>query len=209
VTRTSAIAIVRNRIQRDDAALGSRFDGHSQIRRGGHLWPSNSRVYFSKCFSNGISSGTACMVRRPPAATTALRAGRRGDTSPLRGLGYANVAVCNVNAFAPSGLWRFRTGRVLAPLANANVLILCALFETVGIPISPPVGEQAKQDFTWRPSAERRPVEAGRLRVGTHLRENGASHVGFMDATQKKGFAEAVAWPVAGHSAQRGGVCAM
>jgi hypothetical protein len=70
---------------------------------------------------------------------------------------------------------------------------VCALFETVvASQLSPPVGEQGKQDFTRRPSAERLPVEAGRSRVGPDLKENGASLYG-RDPT--KGFAEAVAWP--------------
>ena len=132
-----------------------------------------------------------------------------------------------MNVFAASSLRGFCARRIAAWFAYANLLILwdvhfvCALFETVvASQVSPPVGEQGKQDFTWRPSAERLPVEAGRSRAGPDLKENGASLYGrdptkgFADATTtlasaRAAVAEAVAWPVAGNQAQRGGVCAM
>ena len=75
-----------------------------------------------------------------------------GDTSPLPGLAHANVLI----------LW--------------DGYLVCALFESVvASQLSPPVGEQGKQDFTQRPSAERLPAEAGRSRVGPDMKENGAS----------------------------------
>jgi hypothetical protein len=122
------------------------------------------------------------------------RAGKRGDTSPLRGLAYANAAFAYANVFASNWLQRKQRRPAAAPFANANVLILwgwadfCAIFE-IGVvsQVSPPAGEEAEQDLTRRSSAERLPLEAGRSHVGPDLKENGASHVGFMDATQKKG----------------------
>ena len=58
------------------------------------------------------------------------------------------------------------------------------------------------------PAALGRAVAGGSRTVprGAGPEENGASLYG-RDPT--KGFAEAVAWPVAGDQAQRGGVCAM
>jgi len=81
-------------------------------------------------------------------------------------LAHANAAFANANVFAVSRLRGFRARRSAAWFAYANLLILwdvhfvCALFETVvASQVSPPVGEQGKQDFTWRPSAERLPVK--------------------------------------------------
>jgi hypothetical protein len=202
---------------------------------------------------------------RGPGAT-ALTRRLRGDTSPLPGLAHVNAVVCGVNVFAPSGLHCFPARPVPAPLAYANVLIpwhgrfVCAPFKTVvASQVSPLAGEQAKQDFTRRPLAERLPApttdpsavvlqrrsggrsrtvprgagpERERLRIAPHFPWSGtlprtSSCVvrakRFMGAAKKKGsptllrrwrppkpqWRKQLCEPVAGHQAQRGGVCAM
>jgi hypothetical protein len=111
----------------------------------------------------------------------ALTRRQKGDTSPLRGLAYGNSPFAYANVFAASSLRCFcaqRGGipvRVCEPVDSVGCQVVCALFETVvASQLSPPVGEQGKQDFTRRPSAERLPAEAGRSRAGPDLKENGA-----------------------------------
>jgi hypothetical protein len=78
----------------------------------------------SKTYSKprtGIHLGSKLYV---PSKIRRWRAGRRGDTSPLPGLAYANGAVAYANVFATSSLRGFRARRGAVRLAYANLLIL-------------------------------------------------------------------------------------
>ena len=65
------------------------------------------------------------------------RADLQGDTSPLRGLLYANAPFASANVFVRSGLHCFCSQRAASRFAYANLLILwdghfvCTLFKTV------------------------------------------------------------------------------
>jgi hypothetical protein len=141
----------------------------------------------------------------------ASRAGRRVTRRPCQGW-RTGTPRSHMRTSLFTGLALFlraagrRPVRVCEPVDSVGCQVVCAIFETVvASQVSPPVGEQGKQDSTRLPSAERLPVKQGGPRVPDLKRERREP----LWTRPKKGFAEAVAWPVAGDQAQRSGVCAM
>ena len=71
-----------------------------------------------------------------------LRIGRRGDTSPLEGLAYANGAFANANVFAANWLQRKTALSRRAVFAGVNVLIPLVCTKRGSIPIIGAVNQE-------------------------------------------------------------------
>jgi hypothetical protein len=119
-----------------------------------------------------------------------------GDTSPLTGLAYANGALAYANVFAANWLQRKMARFALAAFVGVNGLIsdFCQLAETVvASEMSLPVGGSGNRTLLGG-----RGAAGGSQTVPRGAGLEGSWREPIYGRGQRKGFAEAVACPVAG-----------